>query len=72
MTIVKQRPRGKVEIDLRGPKGNAYFLMGSAMKFAKQLGLDGNAIVAEMKSGNYDNLVEVFDKHFGNYVTLYK
>jgi hypothetical protein len=25
-----------------------------------------------MQSGDYENLVEVFDKHFGNIVTLYR
>ena len=27
-------------------------------------------IINEMKSGNYENLVEVFDRYFGDYVIL--
>jgi hypothetical protein len=57
-------------IDLTGPQGNAFFLMGQASRYARQLGLDGDAIIAEMKSSNYENLVQVFDRHFGNYVIL--
>ena len=57
-------------IDLTGPQGNAFFLMGQASRYAGQLGLDGDAIIAEMKSGNYENLVAVFDRHFGDYVIL--
>jgi hypothetical protein len=34
--------------------------------------LDGKAIRTEMMAGNYENLVSVFDKHFGQFVTLYR
>lgn len=69
MTIVKKKPR-KPRIDLTGPEGNAYILMGYAKQYARQLSLDGKAIIEEMMSGDYENLVEVFDKHFGDYVIL--
>lgn len=57
-------------IDLTGPQGNAFVLMGLAGRYARQLGLDGDMIIAEMKSGNYENLVQVFDRYFGDYVIL--
>jgi hypothetical protein len=57
-------------IDLTGPEGNAFCLMGYAKKFARQLDLDGDKIIEEMKSGNYENLVATFDKYFGDYVIL--
>jgi hypothetical protein len=57
-------------IDLTGPEGNAFCLMGYAKKFARQLDLDGNQIIKEMQSGNYENLVDTFDKYFGDYVIL--
>jgi hypothetical protein len=57
-------------IDLTGPEGNAFFLMGQAGRYARQLGLDGDMIINEMKSGDYENLVQVFDRHFGKYVIL--
>lgn len=72
MIIPKVERSGPVEIDLTGPEGNAFVLMAYAKQFAEQLDLDGDAIVAEMKAGNYENLVNVFDKHFGEYVTLYR
>ena len=37
---------------------------------AKQLGLDSNAIIEEMMSGDYENLLEVFDNAFGDLVIL--
>ena len=61
-----------IEIDLTGPDGNAFVLIGTAGNLAKQLGLDGKAIRTEMMAGNYENLINVFDKHFGNFVTLYR
>ena len=60
------------EIDLTGPQGNAYFLLGTAMKLARQLGLPSEAILEDMKSADYEHLVDVFDKHFGEYVILYR
>jgi hypothetical protein len=61
-----------IEIDLTGPDGNAFMLIGRASNLAKQLGLDSKAIQAEMMKGDYENLVSVFDKHFGHFVTLYR
>lgn len=63
---------GAIEIDLTGPQGNAFFLLAQAHDLARNLGLDGKAIEAEMKSGDYENLVQVFDKNFGHLVTLYR
>jgi len=68
----KKIKTGPVEIDLTGPDGNAFVLLGTASKLAKQLGLDGKAIQSEMMSGDYENLINVFDKHFGEFVTLYR
>jgi hypothetical protein len=61
-----------IEIDLTGPDGNAFMLIGKAGNLAKQLGLDAKAIREEMMKGDYENLVNVFDKHFGDFVTLYR
>ncbi len=67
--IVEKVDRPTV-IDLTGPQGNAFYLMGFAQKNARKLGLDGSAILAEMQSGDYENLVQVFDNYFGDYVIL--
>lgn len=65
-------PRRSIEIDLTGPDGNAFTLMSYANRLAKQLGIDPKPILEEMQSGDYENLVEVFDREFGNFVTLYR
>jgi len=61
-----------LEIDLTGPDGNAFVLMGYASNLAKQLKKDGKAIKKDMQSGDYEHLVSVFDREFGDYVTLYR
>ena len=61
-----------ISIDLTGPDGNAFVLIGKAGNLAKQLGLDKDVIQKEMMKGDYEHLVNTFDKHFGDFVTLLK
>jgi hypothetical protein len=68
----KDEMSARNEIDLTGPEGNAFVLLGHTKKLAEELGLDGDAIRDEMKSGDYENLVNVFDENFGDYITLYR
>ena len=70
--IKSKEQQSGIVIDLTGPDGNAFVLIGTASRLAKQLGLDKDAIQKEMMSGNYDHLIQVFDKHFGEFVTLLK
>ena len=63
---------GPVEIDLTGPDGNAFVLIGYAKRLARQLDLDGKKIADEIMSGDYENLINVFEKNFGEFVTLYR
>ena len=64
MMIRKKKTTDKIIIDLTGPDGNAYVLMGYAKRLAEELGLDSKSIVSEMKEGDYENLLSVFDKYF--------
>ena len=70
--MIKNVDERDIEIDLTGPDGNAFALMGYAKTYAKQLNLDGDAIIKEMQSSDYDNLVDVFEREFGSFVTLYR
>lgn len=74
MTIkaLSTRVIDKMEIDLTGPDGNAYSLMGNAEWLCRQLGIDSKTIIADMMSGDYEHLVKVFDANFGEYVDLYR
>ena len=71
--IRKNKVKREVVIDLTGPEGNAFCLMGYARKFAKDLGLspsDIELMISDMMSGDYEHLLEVFDSYFGDYVIL--
>ena len=74
MTIKsKSEMRGFREIDLTGPDGNAFALIAYAQRLAKQLDIDDHTIKViknKMMSGDYENLLQVFDKYFGDFVIL--
>lgn len=59
------------QIDLNGPQGNAFALLGMAQQWAKDLGKDAKVITDEMTSGDYENLVQVFKREFGNVCEVY-
>jgi hypothetical protein len=61
-----------IEIDLTGPDGNVFALIGMGRKFCKQMGLDSNTFTNRMMSGDYENAVNVFEEYFGSFVTLYR
>ena len=70
--MIKSKKNKGIEIDLTGPQGNVFFLIGTAKNLAKQLGMDSSSVQKEMMSGDYENAVNVFDRHFGSFVTLYR
>jgi len=68
----KEQKVGNIEIDLTGPDGNVFFLIGQGVSYCKQLGLDDKEFMKKMMSGDYENAVNVFDEYFGHFVTLYR
>jgi hypothetical protein len=62
----------KLEIDLTGPDGNVFYLIGQGRKFCKQVGMDVGEFTTKMMSGDYENAVATFEEYFGDYVTLYR
>jgi len=69
----KESLKRGIEIDLTGPDGNAFVLMGYAKRFGKQVGMGDsyiNEMLEKMMSSDYENLVKVFDDEFGSVVTL--
>ena len=64
-----------IEIDLTGPEGNAFVLLAYADRFARQLRYTDHqrlCILDNMKLSTYDMLVEIFDREFGSFVTLWR
>ena len=70
-----EMPMRGIEIDLTGPEGNAYVLLGYADRWARQLGYsdhDRLCLLDNMKLSTYDMLVEIFDREFGSFVTIWR
>ena len=72
MAILTKEPRKQV-IDLTGPQGNAFYLMGVANNFMRNLEFtqeEAESIWEELKSGDYEHLITTFDKYFGSAIDL--
>ena len=70
-----ERPGSPIEIDITGPEGNAFVLIGYAKKLSKQLGYDDDhieRIIEEMTLTDYEGLLHTFDREFGSFVTLWR
>ena len=70
MAIVSKDTYRKQVIDLTGPQGNAFYLLGTASKLSKQIGLDVNKVLDDLKGGDYEHLITRFDYHFGGLIDL--
>ena len=62
----------KIEINLLGPDGNFYVLLGIGGKLCKQLGKNSEMFTRRMYSGDYENAINTFEEYFGDFVTLYR
>jgi hypothetical protein len=67
-----QKEESRIEIDLTGPDGNAFALMGIAKNLAKQLKLDGEMITKEMMLGDYEDLLNTMERYFGEHIIMYR
>lgn len=70
-----EMPVRKIEIDLSGEQGNAFYLINLVDSLGRQIGIDRKIredIKKTMMLGSYDNLLKTFDIWFGNIVTLYR
>ena len=70
MAILKKDTSKKHTIDLTGPQGNAFYLLGFASKHCEDFGYDKDDMLDEMKSGDYEHLIQTFDNYFGCIVDL--
>ena len=70
-----EREQKGIEIDLTGPEGNAFVLIGYARRFGKQLGYSEariERITDEMMLTDYEGLLHTFNREFGTFVTLWR
>lgn len=69
MTFVKRRSTRPV-IDLDGPEGNVFALIGIGIKWCRDTGDDPKKFAADMKAGTYVDAVKTFDRYFGAHVDI--
>ena len=70
-----EMPVRKIEIDLSGEQGNAFYLINLVDSLGRQIGIDRKIredIKKTMMLGSYDDLLKTFDIWFGNIVILYR
>jgi len=71
--MIAEKPLKKmIEVDLTSQEGNAFYLLGLARKLSKQLDYNYENIRDEMMYSDYENLIKVFDRYFGEIVILYR
>ena len=61
----------KINIDLDGPDGNAYFLLGIAKRICDKTGIDFQHLRNKMMSGDYGTLLIEIDKAVGKYINFH-
>lgn len=73
---IRGHPHGmKVVVDLTGCPRFGFVLMHHASRWAREFGLNPEAIISEMLTrpsniSNRDHMLAVVHKHFGDYVTV--
>lgn len=68
--IRKKQENQLTVIDLTGPMGNAYQMLQYTRDLGEKMGLDYRLIQKQMTAGDYENLIKVFDRYFGDHVIL--
>lgn len=61
----------EIKLDLNGPEGNAFYIMGAisrVLKIANESQDTIQSVLDDMKSSNYEHLCEVASR----YITLYR
>jgi hypothetical protein len=70
MTIRAKRRSEKTVIDLTGPQGNAFCLLGIVRNSFRGSPELVEKICNEMTSGDYEHLIQTFDQYLGDHFIL--
>jgi len=65
----------KIELNLNTAEGCPVNLVGVCKKISEQIGLSKQRekeILAEMLSGDYETIIDVMNREFGNYLILFR
>jgi len=71
LKLISQTTRPQINLD--GPEGNCFCLIGYTQNFGDQLNYPEEktkSIIRQMMSGDYNHLIKIFEKYFGPFVDL--
>lgn len=71
MTIKKKKHSPKIVLDLTGPQGNAFVVLGTIRQLMRRLGYPlhkEEEVMQELMSSDYEHLIKTADEYFGDYV----
>ena len=74
-SIKEKPPIQEIHVDLTGPHGNAIVLAGLASNWGRALGWSEERVKAFQKvmlMGDYEGLIKMLDREFGDYVTFWR
>ena len=69
----KKTEQTHITIDLTGVGGNSFALLGLARRWARELGYSNaktDALMSDLRGGDYEHLINRFDEEFGHFVIL--
>ena len=55
MIVNKPIRNNQLEVDLTGPQGNAFYLIGLTKKLCSTFGISSDPIIQDMMSGDYEH-----------------
>jgi len=58
----------EIIIDLNGPDGNAFVLLGIAKDLAHKNKFSWDSIYKELTDGDYDHLIKTMENYFGDQI----
>lgn len=73
MAIEEKKVNQKIYIDLDGPDGNVFVLLGITSKLCDVLGYpksQKDALLEQMRSGDYTNAVQTMENVFGDIIVF--
>jgi hypothetical protein len=73
MSIIYKNSNDRVHVDIAGPQGTAIELLGQAALWMTQMNKTPQQmgeVIKDMTSGNYETMVQVFDREFGHFCDI--
>jgi hypothetical protein len=59
-----------LDIDLKNTQGNAFYMIEQAKILSKKYNKDSKTIIRDMTASNFENLLRVFKREFGDHINI--